>query len=457
MKAHACGKWIGLCLANVAAVAALGVLGCGRNVEEPPQQRPPEVWIDPADEPQTTPEEFREFLEQQRREQLPEAIAAPPPDALQPHDAGPPPAMNFGYTPPTEAERREFLQTLPDETLREAAPHFFEARGPPAKPASLQRPTADEPVLLYRPLDEAHRRKYGTPFRVGKQGIGDCVSWGWAHGGDVLLAISYIDGRSGDFEMIASEATYGLARVEGSGKTRGGYSDGSYGAAAARAVTRFGFVLRKDYRDRASAETDLRSYSSSRAKAWGNFGCGGADDAGRLDEIAKTHAVRQVALVTTWDEFVAAIQNGYPVAICSGQGFTSTRDADGFCRASGSWSHCMVAIGVRFASSHKSAARPVFDWPGLFRARGGDGAALEPLVRPVVLQPIEASDRDGGLILNSWGTSWVGGPKWPSDQPDGSFWCERKTLERMLAGRDSYAMSDVIGFPRRELRLLQDF
>ena len=45
-------------------------------------------------------------------------------------------------------------------------------------------------------------------------------------------------------------------------------------------------------------------------------------------------------------EAAAAIRNGYPVAVCSGQGFTMTRDRDGFCLPRGSWGHCMCFIGV---------------------------------------------------------------------------------------------------------------
>src|SRR5690606_38137456 len=111
-----------------------------------------------------------------------------------------------------------------------------------------------------------------------------------------------------------------------------------------------------------------------------------------------------VVLVTTFREAGAAIQSGYPVAVCSGQGFASQRDGQGFAAARGSWAHCMVFIGVRF-------------------------------------------DRPGLLCLNSWGPRWIGGPKWPDDQPDGSFWVDARTCDRMLAGRDSFAISGYRGFP----------
>jgi hypothetical protein len=154
---------------------------------------------------------------------------------------------------------------------------------------------------------------------------------------------------------------------------------------------------------------DLTTYSSARAKDWGNFGCGGAKDAGKADAVAKQHPIKRVALVRNFQEAAAAIAAGYPVPVCSGQGFSSKRDSEGFARASGSWSHCMCFIGVRH-------------------------------------------DRPGLLCLNSWGPDWISGPKWPSDQPDGSFWVAKDTAERMLAGQDSFAVSAYEGFPWRDLK-----
>jgi len=163
------------------------------------------------------------------------------------------------------------------------------------------------------------------------------------------------------------------------------------------------------YRQNYSPLVDLSTYSSKRAKDWGNYGCGGQGDNGKLDTIAKDHPIKDVALVTTFEEAAAAISSGYPVPVCSGQGFSSTRDGEGFARASGSWAHCMCFIGVRW-------------------------------------------DRPGLLCMNSWGTTWINGPKWPDDQPDGSFWVEKSVVNRMLSGEDSFAVSGLTGFPYRDLK-----
>lgn len=311
-----------------------------------------------------------------------------------PHRTGAADAQPQGYTPKPE-KTEGFLRSLPKPLLRDVNPHLFED-------------TKDrKPVLLYRALYEAYAKSHnGQSWVVGRQGIGDCVSWGWAHGADIHLAVLWKLGLSTTWKPAATEAIYGGSRVEAEGQSFGGWSDGSYGGAAAKWVRDWGILFRQPYPDQS---VDLTRYSAERAKDWGAYGCGGRGDSGKLDAIAKKHPVRHVALVTNFAEAAEAISNGYPVPVCSGQGFTSQRDQDGFCRASGSWSHCMCFVGVRF----------------------------EP--------------RPGLLCLNSWGPDWVSGPKWPSDQPEGSFWVDASTATRMLSGRDSFAVSGYEGFPARNL------
>ena len=92
-----------------------------------------------------------------------------------------------------------------------------------------------------------------------------------------------------------------------------------------------------------SAVRDLVGpYDGKRAKDWGAEGVP-AD----LQAKAPEHKVQTTSLVTTWSELEDALSNGYPVTVCSNQGFTLTRDADGFCKARGSWGHCMLIVGIR--------------------------------------------------------------------------------------------------------------
>jgi len=251
----------------------------------------------------------------------------------------------------------------------------------------------DGEVLLYRPLLQLM-----PDWGPHNQGIGDCVSHGWGLGVDCLTAVEIVSRREPErwVAEAATEAIYGGSRVEARGRKSAGFSDGSYGGAAAKWVKNWGILHRVHY-----DAQDLSQYSSRLAKSWGNSGVPDV-----LEPTAREHPVRTVSLVTSFDEAAAAIANGYPVPVCSGQGFSSKRDSEGFARASGSWAHCMLFWGVRHGR------------------------------------------RPGLLCQNSWG-KWNSGPRWPSDMPAGSFWVEAAVVDRMLRGRDSFAISNFEGFPAR--------
>ena len=347
-----------------------------------------------------------------------------------------------GYVP-NLGGTNDFLRKLD----RSGTPSDFKHAAPEIMRGKHGRVGDKDAVLLYVYL------YYVCPdWLVGRQGIGDCVSWGWAHACELLSAVAKFHGQNGKWYHVATEAIYGGARVQASGVSRAGFSDGSYGGAAAKWVKGWGVLFRRDYDG-----IDLSTYDKSRAKQWGNSGVPES-----LVPLAKEHPVQSVAIVANFEEAAAAIENGYPVPVCSGQGFSTRRDKDGFAAPQGSWSHCMCFIGMR------RGARP------------------------------------GLLCLNSWGPDWISGPKWPPErptrfennpdeclrlpsmtfaslrkqagfdhepqrpfadllaqagadepipppQPDGSFWVDASVATRMLVGRDSFAISEYKGFPVRKL------
>ncbi len=297
----------------------------------------------------------------------------------------------FGYTPRPD-ESAAFVRALPRPTLAQAGPEI------------LEKAREDVPVFLYRARNEAYAHfNGGAQWKSEKQGIGDCVSHGWAGSCDTHLAVMWKNGETSEWKEASTESIYGGSRVEARGVNRGGYSDGSYGAAAGKWVNQWGVTFRQPY-----DKFDLTKYSARLAKDWGNFGNGGDGDNGQFDNEAKKHPIKGVVLIRNFKEAAAAIQSGHPIAVCSGQGFSSTRDNQGFARPSGRWSHCMRFEGVRF-------------------------------------------DRPGLLCQNSWGPNWNSGPKFPADQPDGSFWVDAATVDSMLRGNDSFAVSGYEGFKYRKL------
>lgn len=301
----------------------------------------------------------------------------------------------FGYEPDPKATA---------EFLKELAQPFFAQAG-----ADCIKQAKGKDTFLYRAANNVHKQLYGKEWVVVRQAIGDCVSHGWAHGCWISSCVAYELGElSEPPPMVCSESVYGGSRVEARGRKSGGWGDGSYGGAAAKFVKDWGVTFRLAYPQQDGGH-DLTAYSGQLAKAWGNFGNGGDGDNGVFDNVAKRHPMRHVALVTNFEEAAAAIESGYCVPVCSGYGFSSRRDEDGFCRRQGSWAHCMCFVGVRHGK------------------------------------------RPGLLCLNSWGPSWVSGPKWPDDMPEGSFWVDAETASGMLGGRDSFAVGGIDGFKYRDL------
>jgi hypothetical protein len=64
---------------------------------------------------------------------------------------------------------------------------------------------------------------------------------------------------------------------------------------------------------------------------------------------------------------------------------------------------------------------------------------------------VKKGSRPGFFIQNSWGSDWIRGPRVPADAPAGGFWADESVVDRMLRQGDSWAFSDAVGFPAREL------
>ena len=275
--------------------------------------------------------------------------------------------------------------------------------------ASLARPLLSQagPDLV---LDEskdvflgAALLKVAPGWKRGAQKIGSCVGWGWSLSCDILAACDIV--LRGETEVyggrVLEASVYAFSRVEVRGQKNYG-GDGSYGGAAAKAVTQYGTL----HYDIDYGGTDKFTENSGvRETEWGREGV-----PDRLEKFAAQHKVSTVALVKTFEDAAKAIQNGYPVAVCSSQGFSMSL-RDGYLTPMGSWAHCMMFAGVRWKPT-----------PAL-------------------------------LCVNSWGDCYQGtvDASLPPQFQRSSGWVEAATCTRMLSGQDSFALSGYSGFAPREL------
>ena len=250
----------------------------------------------------------------------------------------------------------------------------------------------DEPVYLW----ETVRRVTGEVLPGRDQGtVGSCVAVATASALEHLQCVQIAAGEKACYRDVASEVIYGGSRVQiGGGRIRG---DGSIGAWAARWVKDYGVVPRDIYH-----RYDLRQYNEQLCRELGRRGV-----PQELIAIARQHPVLEVMRVQSWEEARSALHRGYPILVCSDQGFRMERDRDGFCAPRGIWYHAMALIGCR----------------------GGE--------------------RPGGFLLNSWGDQAHTGPRVPPHAPPAGFWVDAHVLDRMLRQGDSWAFARLIGFADR--------
>ena len=288
----------------------------------------------------------------------------------------------FGYSPDRDATDA-FLASLPKPTLAQAGPDL----------------ALDENRDVF--LGD-YLLRCDPGWKRGAQKIGSCVGWGWALSCDILACCDVLMRNEPEVYggRVLEASVYAFSRVEVRGQRNLG-GDGSYGGAAAKAVTKFG-TLHYGVEYAGERFTDN---SGVREKEWGRDGV-----PDRLEPFAAKHKVSSVALVTTFEDAAKAIQNGYPVAVCSMRGFSMTL-RDGYLTPMGSWAHCMMFAGVRWTPK-----------PAL-------------------------------LCVNSWGDCYTGSvdSKLPAQFQRSAGWVEASTCTSMLKGEDSFALSGYSGFAPRTL------
>ncbi len=274
--------------------------------------------------------------------------------------------------------------------------------------ASLARPTLAQagPDLVLDERKDVNLGQYllkvAPDWKRGAQRIGSCVGWGWALSCDILAACDILlrNERESYGGRVLEASIYAFSRVEvRGGRNLGG--DGSYGGAAAKAVTQYG-TLHYGINYDGVAFTDN---SGQREKEWGRDGV-----PDRFEPFAAKHKVQSTALIRSFEDCAKALQSGFPTAVCSSMGFSMTL-RDGYMSPMGTWMHCQMAAAVKWNP--------------------------EPAI----------------LVVNSWGDCYSGtyDESLPPQFQRSAGWVRAKDFTRMVAGEDSFALSGYAGFPPRTL------
>lgn len=278
-------------------------------------------------------------------------------------------------------------------------------------PAATERLLAGLPMPLFgNTLAGSGEGKLCRPFRAvvafeeatGRkpydevQSTGDCVSHAVRGACDTA--------RANDPDLKTTEDWIDRTATEPLYGARG---HGGQGASCSEIVgwahKTGGLMLRQPYPE---LRLDFTKYDADVGIRWGSRGV-----PANVTAQAAKHRIGTISLVTSWQQARDCIANGFGLVCCSSVGFNSTRNAEGMCSPKGTWHHAM-------------------QWTAADDTRTGDCRFC---------------------VQNSWGYTWVSGPK-AHDQPEGSFWISQSVAQRMIDYGGTYAVSNVEGFPKRQLK-----
>jgi hypothetical protein len=228
------------------------------------------------------------------------------------------------------------------------------------------------------------------------QTTGDCVSHAARNACDLA--------RANDPDLETTEDWVDRTATEPIYGARGHSGQGAICSEIVRWVHRTGgLMLRRKYDD---LGIDLSKYNASVGIRWGGPGV-----PEKVTKEAAKHQVGTISLIQSWQQARDCLANGYGVLACSDVGFRHSRNSEGVSSPSGVWHHAMA-------------------WSAADDTRPGDCRFL---------------------IQNSWGYNWIQGPL-VHDQPEGSFWITQASAQRIIAQGGTWAVSNVVGFPRRKLK-----
>jgi intein/homing endonuclease len=172
------------------------------------------------------------------------------------------------------------------------------------------------------------------------QEIGCCVSMGMKNACEYGQLIDITQGAREEFKLIFPPYIYGICRNQiGQGRISG---DGAMGVWAAEGVVKYGVIP-------ADAE-GCPKYSGSVAKKWGSRS--GVPE--EFIKVGKIHLVKECAKISSWEDALKALVNGYPLTVASDYGFDMKARSDGFMKHSTTWNHQMCGTPYVVTSYIKS-------------------------------------------------------------------------------------------------------
>ncbi len=256
-------------------------------------------------------------------------------------------------------------------------------------------------VLKDAELLTAKEVETGRLSSLNQGQVGSCVGYGTTHALEITAAANVAHRQQLREIWLARanpDAIYGLGRYE----HRGNW-DGSNGSWSVEALAKYGSLHRLVYESH-----DLRNTVPTDGRKWAAQGL-----PEELLKAAGDHKALACVQIKSVEEAKACLQNAYGIIICGQGSFSSRRDELGFIKLNGNdWAHCMAISSYRGPKSGK----------------------------------------EGFLLQNSWGDTWVNGPVYPPDMPHGSGWITASDLLHYIKQGDTYSIAGYEGFKKRDIK-----
>ena len=214
--------------------------------------------------------------------------------------------------------------------------------------------------------------------------------------------MAYDATRSQEIAKGEREQYYKRTATEPIYAQRGGSHKGMAPSLAAQWLHDFGGVSCEKY-----DSCDLTTYNHAIGAGWWR------KTPSDVVTAAKKHPAKFIALCESADDLAAGLASGLCAFSGGQEGFSSTRDSDGFARREGKWNHCMPIL----AADHKSPRT--------------------------------------GFLLWTWGNWNNGGsPKWAGEKglPAGSFMASWGVIDtRIKKYKSTWLVGDVVGWKQSEV------
>jgi len=248
------------------------------------------------------------------------------------------------------------------------------------------------------------------------QSTGDCTSHAGKNAGIITIGVEVTLGEPDEAtgiiegwpEVTEEAEKQGVVACENIYGERGHRGQGASCYKLIRYVTGpGGIMLRKNYPD---LNLDLTRYNARIGINWG-----GSGTPSNVDKEGNKHKIREATECKNHEVVRDMVARGFPIWACSGLGWSSKRDENGYSRKSGSWSHSWVVAGYDDrADTVRKYGFPLF------------------------------------LFLHDWGRWNSGGRRIMGtdiDIPEGTFWGDARLLNKC----ECTAIGGLNGWKRKKL------